>query len=71
MDVSIREVGKLTYLPLGSVPLHILTQVLDSSSANRCLLKVAAYAAQLEQYQKAIEIYEQVSVYTRFIKWTI
>ena len=30
------------------------------SSANKCLLKVAAYAAQLEQYQKAIEIFEQV-----------
>ncbi|KAJ6663631.1 hypothetical protein lerEdw1_009710 [Lerista edwardsae] len=29
-------------------------------SANKCLLKVATYAAQLEQYQKAIEIYEQV-----------
>uniref|UniRef100_A0A6Q2XTN1 N-ethylmaleimide-sensitive factor attachment protein, beta b n=1 Tax=Esox lucius TaxID=8010 RepID=A0A6Q2XTN1_ESOLU len=31
-----------------------------SSSANKCLLKVGAYAAQLEQYAKAIEIYEQV-----------
>lgn len=30
------------------------------SSANKCLLKVASYSAQLEQYQKAIEIYEQV-----------
>lgn len=30
------------------------------SSANKCLLKVATYAAQLEQYLKAIEIYEQV-----------
>lgn len=30
------------------------------SSANKCLLKVATYAAQLEQYQKAIEIFEQV-----------
>ncbi|NXC87306.1 SNAB protein, partial [Cercotrichas coryphoeus] len=30
-------------------------------SNRQCLLKVAAYAAQLEQYQKAIEIYEQVS----------
>lgn len=30
------------------------------SSANKCLLKVAGYAAQLEQYQKAIDIYEQV-----------
>ncbi|CAB1349384.1 unnamed protein product [Coregonus sp. 'balchen'] len=29
-------------------------------SANKCLLKVATYVAQLEQYQKAIEIYEQV-----------
>lgn len=34
--------------------------LLGFSSANKCLLKVAAYAAQLEQYQKAIEIYEQV-----------
>uniref|UniRef100_A0A8C9WEK6 N-ethylmaleimide-sensitive factor attachment protein, alpha b n=1 Tax=Scleropages formosus TaxID=113540 RepID=A0A8C9WEK6_SCLFO len=34
-----------------------------SSSANKCLLKVATYAAQLEQYQKAIEIYEQVGTY--------
>uniref|UniRef100_A0A8C7MRU9 N-ethylmaleimide-sensitive factor attachment protein, alpha b n=1 Tax=Oncorhynchus kisutch TaxID=8019 RepID=A0A8C7MRU9_ONCKI len=32
----------------------------STSSANKCLLKVAVYAAQLEQYQKAIEIYEQV-----------
>lgn len=31
------------------------------SSANKCLLKVAQYAAQLEQYDKAIQIYEQVS----------
>lgn len=33
------------------------------SSANKCLLKVATYAAQLEQYPKAIEIYEQVRLY--------
>ena len=32
----------------------------SSASANRCLLNVARYAAQLEQYQKAIDIYEQV-----------
>lgn len=32
----------------------------SSASANRCLLNVARYAAQLEQYNKAIEIYEQV-----------
>ncbi|KFW08775.1 Beta-soluble NSF attachment protein, partial [Eurypyga helias] len=37
---------------------------LACSSANKCLLKVAAYAAQLEQYQKAIEIYEQVGTNT-------
>uniref|UniRef100_A0A3B4CGT4 N-ethylmaleimide-sensitive factor attachment protein, alpha a n=1 Tax=Pygocentrus nattereri TaxID=42514 RepID=A0A3B4CGT4_PYGNA len=33
-------------------------------SANKCLLKVATYAAQLEQYQKAIEIYEQIGTYS-------
>ncbi|XP_067144740.1 alpha-soluble NSF attachment protein-like [Centruroides vittatus] len=32
----------------------------SNSSANKCLLSVAKYAAQLEQYEKAIEIYEQV-----------
>ncbi|XP_054979880.1 alpha-soluble NSF attachment protein-like [Sorex araneus] len=32
----------------------------SNSSANKCLLNVAGYAAQLEQYQKAIDIYEQV-----------
>jgi len=30
------------------------------SSANKYLLKVAQYAAQLEQYEKAINLYEQV-----------
>ncbi|KAM8904829.1 N-ethylmaleimide-sensitive factor attachment protein, alpha b isoform 1-T1 [Spinachia spinachia] len=35
----------------------------STSSANKCLLKVATYAAQLEQYPKAIEIYEQVGTY--------
>lgn len=30
------------------------------SSANKCMLKVAQYAAQLEDYEKAINIYEQV-----------
>lgn len=32
------------------------------SSANKCLLKVAQYSAQMENYEKAIEIYEQVVV---------
>uniref|UniRef100_A0A8V5GVD6 Uncharacterized protein n=1 Tax=Melopsittacus undulatus TaxID=13146 RepID=A0A8V5GVD6_MELUD len=31
------------------------------SSANKCLLKVATYAAQLEQYPRALDIYEQVA----------
>lgn len=33
----------------------------SNSSANKCLLKVALYAAQLENYEKAIQIYEEVS----------
>uniref|UniRef100_A0A673MRH6 Alpha-soluble NSF attachment protein-like n=1 Tax=Sinocyclocheilus rhinocerous TaxID=307959 RepID=A0A673MRH6_9TELE len=35
----------------------------STSSANKCLLKVATYAAQLERYPKAIEIYEQVATH--------
>lgn len=34
----------------------------SNSSANKCLLKVAHYAAQLENYEKAIQIYEQVCI---------
>ncbi|TRY59886.1 hypothetical protein DNTS_008119 [Danionella cerebrum] len=36
----------------------------STSSANKCLVKVATYAAQLEQYQKAIEIFEQIGTYS-------
>lgn len=32
-----------------------------TTSANQCKQKVAQYAAQLEQYQKAIEIYEEIA----------
>lgn len=35
----------------------------STSSANKCMLKVAQYAAQLEDYEKAIQIYEQVGPY--------
>ncbi|KAK6181118.1 hypothetical protein SNE40_009048 [Patella caerulea] len=34
----------------------------SNSSANKCLLKVAQFSAQLENYEKAIEIYEQVAI---------
>jgi len=34
----------------------------SSSSANKYMLKVAQYSAQLEQYEKAISIYEQVAM---------
>uniref|UniRef100_A0A8C1GD29 Beta-soluble NSF attachment protein-like n=2 Tax=Cyprinus carpio TaxID=7962 RepID=A0A8C1GD29_CYPCA len=36
----------------------------SNSSANKCLLKVGSYSAQLEQYPKAIEIFEQVATST-------
>ena len=35
----------------------------SNSSANKCMLKVAQYAAQLENYDRAIEIYEQVRLF--------
>uniref|UniRef100_A0A8C2E4Q6 N-ethylmaleimide-sensitive factor attachment protein, alpha a n=1 Tax=Cyprinus carpio TaxID=7962 RepID=A0A8C2E4Q6_CYPCA len=36
----------------------------STSAANKCLLKVATYAAQMEQYQKATEIFEQIGTYS-------
>lgn len=33
----------------------------SNTSANRCMLNVARYAAQLEKYDKAIQIYEEVA----------
>lgn len=33
----------------------------NNSSANKCLLKVAMFAAQMEKYDKAIQIYEKVA----------
>ncbi|XP_015748138.1 PREDICTED: alpha-soluble NSF attachment protein-like [Acropora digitifera] len=33
----------------------------SNSSANKCLLKVAMYSAQMGEYAKALEIYEQVA----------
>ncbi len=33
------------------------------SAANKCMLKVAMYAAQLENYERAIQIYEQVAAH--------
>merc|ERR1712062_856650 len=33
----------------------------SNSSANKCMLKVALHAAQLENYERAIQIYEQVA----------
>ncbi len=36
------------------------------SSGNKCLLKVALYSAQLENYAKAIAIYEEVNGHKRF-----
>ncbi|XP_021904215.1 alpha-soluble NSF attachment protein [Carica papaya] len=35
-----------------------------TTSANQCKQKVAQFAAQLEQYQKAIEIYEEIARYS-------
>ncbi|WAR18276.1 SNAA-like protein [Mya arenaria] len=34
----------------------------SNSSANKCLLKVAQYAAQLERYDQAIQIYEEIAM---------
>jgi len=44
----------------------------STSQANTCLLKVAQFSAQLENFQKAIELYEQVakaSLENNLLKW--
>jgi len=46
----------------------------STSAANQCLLKVAQYSAQLEKYDKAVEIYEQVarnSLDNNLLKWSV
>jgi len=46
----------------------------SSSAANSCLLKVAQYSAQLEKYDKAIEVYEEVarkSLDNNLMKWSV
>ena len=52
-----------------------LSQLINKySSASQCLLKVAQYSAQLEHYEKAIEIYEQVgktSLENNLLKWSV
>lgn len=42
--------------------LNKVSCICSFSSANKCLLKVALYAAQIEQYEKAAEIYEKVGL---------
>lgn len=39
----------------------------STTAANKCMLKVAQYAAQLEDYEKAIQIYEQVMTHANNI----
>ena len=66
--VSIAEIYESTgLLDVDQAIIHY-TQAADyfkgeesSSAANKCLLKVAMYAAQQEDYKKAINIYEEVA----------
>lgn len=39
---------------------HFFILFFNLRSANKCLLKVAQFSAQLEKFARAIEIYEQV-----------
>jgi alpha-soluble NSF attachment protein len=46
----------------------------STSAASSCLLKVALFSAQLERYDKAIEIYEQIaaqSIDNNLLKWSV
>ncbi|KAJ1635491.1 soluble NSF attachment protein alpha isoform [Pavlovales sp. CCMP2436] len=46
----------------------------STSSANQCLLKVAAFSAQLGNYARAIELYEEISTASldnNLLKWSV
>jgi len=46
----------------------------SNSAASSCLLKVALFSAQLERYDKAIELYEQIaaqSIDNNLLKWSV
>lgn len=46
----------------------------SSTAANQCLLKVALFSAQLERFDKAIELYEQIaagSIDNNMLKWSV
>ncbi|NXI68633.1 SNAA protein, partial [Anseranas semipalmata] len=58
--ISIAEIYETELVDIEKLPPPPPPRPVAPSSANKCLLKVATYAAQLEQYQKAVEIYEQV-----------
>uniref|UniRef100_A0AAX7TT91 NSF attachment protein beta n=1 Tax=Astatotilapia calliptera TaxID=8154 RepID=A0AAX7TT91_ASTCA len=60
------DIEKVKWGVKGLPPFLWDEKILDlcATSANKCLLKVGHYSAQLEQYQKAIEIYEQVAMST-------
>uniref|UniRef100_A0A8C2DTS6 Beta-soluble NSF attachment protein n=1 Tax=Cyprinus carpio TaxID=7962 RepID=A0A8C2DTS6_CYPCA len=63
--ITIAEVYESELVDIEKVQKSLIwTVCLIYSSANKCLLKVASYSAQLEQYPKAIEIYEQVGTNT-------
>lgn len=67
--ITIAEIYEADLLDIDKAVMHY-EQAADyykgeesTSLANKCFLKVATYAAQLGQYQKAIEIYEQIGTY--------
>jgi len=46
----------------------------STSASNQCLLKVASFAALLERYDKAVELYEKIAVSSidnNLLKWSV
>uniref|UniRef100_A0A8C1E3Z7 N-ethylmaleimide-sensitive factor attachment protein, alpha b n=1 Tax=Cyprinus carpio carpio TaxID=630221 RepID=A0A8C1E3Z7_CYPCA len=62
-ETELVDIDKVRFLLRGRHTQCAGLGVHRDNSANKCLLKVATYAAQLEQYPKAIEIYEQVATH--------
>ena len=54
--------------------IHLRILQITSRQANACYLKVAQFAATLEQYDRAIELYERVaakSLENNLTKWSV
>jgi hypothetical protein len=63
--------GILEKIPMRKIYYHLITHY---RQANQCLLKVAQFAGTLEEYERAVDLYERVaskSLDNNLTKWSV